>query len=213
MNRQQKNNENDNWRGAHPCANLILNEVINNKEFRFRHVPPTLSSGYCSYDCNGLFPKKNGYQYNHLGTKQIHPDDNCTFFFWQEYFEWESEESSRNNPEWIHSWKCHYIFDGQTNYWNCARPKYDTDTNKIPIECDSPNDETTTDRSRRYVHYRKERCSWGLKNCVCSASGGQCDKLLNEHYQQYGWTDDEDVESDDEFSNNDLYEIVVTNII
>lgn len=48
----------------------------------------------------------------------------------------------------------------------------------ILMEVLGPDDETPTDYHRRYLHYRRNECVWGLLDCHCSSSG-ICLKIEN----------------------------------
>ena len=65
--------------------------------------------------------------------------------------------------------------------------KFDIDEQaEIPIEACGDDDETATDYHRRYLHYRRNLCVWGLLDCVCSSSN-VCMKVLNGRASSFGY--------------------------
>ena len=212
----------------HPMAVIFRKGVLDNREFRLKHIRNTdiyweVDSPYGVYDCNGCFPKKRGYPYDNEGNKPPHPDDEYTFFFWRDYnTDADSSQDVDENPEWMRSiWRL-FVFDGTTNCWNNSKPNYNKfigawndgfldhtkDKSRVPIACFPLNQETPTDRDRRLTYYRKHKCIWGLRNCICSESGAPCNKEENEYYYRNKPKEYDFGESDSEDSSNseDNYE-------
>ena len=100
-----------------------------------------------------------------------------------------------NDPDFIITHYKLFEITGETRYWKdntpqyprtCLRP-YHTDESlllpsyeSIPIDVSNPINETGTDRERRLLNYRQNRCIWGLLDCHCSTNGGSlCIRKLN----------------------------------
>jgi len=180
-------------------AQLYRTEVLETK-YKFNHVSfdsvTWPKSYHMLFECNGFFPKKNGYSYD--DKRQIynggsgHPDDKYTFFFWKQY----NTITDSDDPDYLHSWYKQYELDGSTNYWNndisnyndyCLESNCDyfiyfssQSYTFIPIEVCAPDDETPTDKFRRYNYYTKNKCIWALKDCDCSTNGCPCNKVESE---------------------------------
>ena len=221
-------------RGARNVAQIIRDGLINDREFRFNHIESV--DYHWVIECNGFFPTKYGYSYNDSRSNYNggggHPDDQKSFFLWQEYDSYDSYpghendrtkqvDSNYRNPEWLTSHHELFIFDGTTNYWEGSVPKYGEklsdwdDTNffgdrLVPISVMGPDNETPTDRDRRYTYYRQTECIWGLLNCDCSSNGCPCHKVETEYYRNGGscicgfpghshdWSDSEEEDQCDE---------------
>lgn len=157
----------------HPLAQIFTDQVLNHPTGYSFNTVSCLDYPWV-HDCNLFFPVKNGYNWDEYGRKIPHPDDNKTFFFWRTYSQPQSYEESRDDPEYIHShWEL-FVLDGTSKY------NYEQE---VPIEVLRPDDETPTDRQRRYLQYRKNECIWGLLDCHCSTTGPPCLKIENERYQ------------------------------
>ena len=152
------------------------------------------------FECNGSFPKMNGYGWDddrHLRNGgEGHWSDKCTFFAWKKYIN-QLDESHSDYMICV-NWFDNYIADGITKYWDGQEPNYIDHINEwgescsyktykynqkeyyIPIEVCSPEDETATDRMRREQYYTKHGCVWTLKDCICSTTGNMCNKTMSE---------------------------------
>jgi hypothetical protein len=186
---------------ARQIAQLYRTEVLET-DYKFNHVDlysVTWAKTYnMLFECNGFFPKKNGYSYDDkrqtYNGGSGHPDDKHTFFFWKHY----NTITNIDDPDYLHSWHEQYILDGTSNYWIGGQPNYndyclesmcdyfiDFSTQSytfIPFEVCTPDDETPTDRFRRYNYYTQNLCSWALKDCYCNANGCPCNKVESERF-------------------------------
>ena len=185
----------------HPIATIFKN--INLLEFRFNHIS-SIDYPHVS-DCNYFFPTKNRHSqyitntdYSNSITPIPYQDSNLSFFLhidrgndtdlrpWSEKY---------NDPDFIITHYKLFEITGETRYWKdnkpqyprtCLRP-YHTDESlllpsyeSIPIDVSNPINETGTDRERRLLNYRQNRCIWGLLDCHCSTNGGSlCIRKLN----------------------------------
>ena len=205
---------------SHKIAHIIQKGLIDDREFRFNHV--TFLDW--SNDCNLFFPTIHGYHWNDP-RRGTHPDKDKSFFFWRDYDEWSSYPGNLpeedNNPEWLISHHKLYVFDGSTHFWESGIPRYseilsDWDQSswkgdrEVPIGCIDPDDETPTDRDRRYTYYRKNTCIWGLLDCPCNSTGSLCHKLETELYlsgfgsEIYSHQSDDEVDSGNDESEGEL---------
>ena len=191
-------------------AQIIQEELIDNPEFRFNHID------YLdwSQDCNIFFPTKHGYDWEDP-RRGTHPDKNKSFFFWRDYDDYSTYPGNfpdeARNPEWMISHHRLFVFDGTTNYWVGSTPKYGEilkvdlwenygwfGDREVPIACIDQDDETPTDRDRRYTYYRTNTCIWGLLDCSCNETGAPCHKVETEYYRNCGFPGHECSDSTDE---------------
>lgn len=171
---------------VHPVAKIVKDGLIDSiRYYRFRHV----YSDEVKYDVS----EANTYN----PRREMDWREGYTYFFNRDYDREQSYEEREDNPEYIYSrWRL-FVYDGSTKYWNGSTHNYPTElmgnSELVPVECMEPDDETPTDRGRRYSVYRRNRCSWAIKlpnGCNCSETGGICLKRQNELYRS-GYYDDE----------------------
>ena len=172
---------------VHPVAKIVRKGLIDSKEYyRFIHVYSD-EVKYNVSEANTYNPRKAPVDWG----------EGHTYFFHRDYDKVQSYEERKDNPEYIYSrWRL-FVYDGSTKYWNGSTHNYPKElmSNRelVPVACMGPDDETPTDRDRRYTEYRKSRCSWAIKQpngCNCSETGGICLKRENELYRA-GYYDDE----------------------
>ena len=193
-------------RGARMVSQIVRDGLINDKEFRFNHLESRdvhweVEGDNGIYECNGFFPTRNGYEWDDPRQKRNggpgHPDDKKSFFFWRDYDSYHTDDPNFRTPDWMSSHHRLFVFDGTTNYWDGSVPKYGNKLSDwedhyfvvdrlVPISVMGPDDETPTDRDRRYTYYRQNECIWGLLNCKCSYNGGPCQKVETEYYRNGG---------------------------
>lgn len=186
-------------------ANIFRNEVLN-RLYSFKHISLEEVNWAQSwnelFECNGNFPKMNGYSWNdnmhQCNGGNGHWSDNLSFFLWKHY---NNPYGDEHSDTMIYANRYNdYILDGKTNYWNGSDPNYISHINDwgsscryntyrynqqdhyIPIEVCSPEDETATDRMRREQYYTKHICVWGLKHCHCITTGNMCNKIESDIY-------------------------------
>ena len=172
----------------HPLSIIITHELMDSvKYYRFNHV----FSNEVTYSVSeaNLYNPRTSY-YN---------GRNYSYFLHRDYDEYDTQypEQRDLNPTYIYSnWKL-FEYDGATKYWNGSTHTYPKELMSngegVPVACMGPDDETPTDRDRRYTEYRKNTCSWSIHlptGCHCTETGALCLKRENELYRS-GYFDDE----------------------
>ena len=163
---------------THPVSEIVTNELLNSTEYyRFNHV----------YSDEVKYNVSEATTYN--PRKEIDWREGYTYFLHRNYDNKQSYEERNDNPEYIYSsWKL-FEYDGTTKYWKGSTHNYPkelmSNSEDVPVTCMGPDDETPTDRDRRYTEYRKIQCSWAIKlpkGCECSVTGGICDRTVNQRY-------------------------------
>jgi hypothetical protein len=146
----------------HPLAKIIKQDLLDNPKFTFNHI--SMLDHYWVRDSNGSFPVKRTCSLK-------------SYFLWRYYGEWSCYDDHKDNPDYLYSSYENYIFDGTSIYWDNSIQKY---KNGIPNSWEAPDNETSTDISRRELYYIKEQCEWALLDCSCSW-GGPCLQVLNDY--------------------------------